>query len=95
MGCKDIVLPEPFSKKYNVNCPTFGRNGIHPYNDNLCVFRDFTLHLHGNNKLEQETSKFFNLLLFNCEERDPSKFQAVHKKNVLKIEELLQLKDFL
>ena len=52
MGCKDTVLPEPFSKNSNVNCLTFEKNTTQPYNDNLCLFRALTLHLHGNEKLE-------------------------------------------
>ena len=66
MGCKDIVLPAPLSKNHNVNCLTFERNTRQPYNDNLCLFRALALHLHGNETLEEETSKLFNLFLNNC-----------------------------
>ena len=38
MGCKDTGLPEPLSRKCNVNCLTFERNTTQPYNDNLCLF---------------------------------------------------------
>ena len=74
MGCKDIVLPEPLLKNHIVNCLTFERNTRQPYNDNLCLFGALALHLHGNEKLEEETSKIFNLFLNNCGERDSSKF---------------------
>ena len=66
MGCKDTVLPEPLLKNHNVNCLTFERNTRQPYNDNLCLFRALALHLHGNKKLEEETSKNFYLFLNNC-----------------------------
>ena len=56
MGCKDTVLPEPLLRNCNVNCLTFERNTLQPYNDNLCLFRALALHLHGNKKLEEETS---------------------------------------
>ena len=72
MGCKDTVLPEPLLRNCNVNCFTFERNTLQPYNDNLCLFRALALHLHGNKKLEEETSKIFNLTLNNSEEGDVS-----------------------
>ena len=91
MVCKDTVLPEPLLKNHHVNCLTYEKNTLQPYNDNLCLFRALALHLHGNNKLEEETSKVFNLFLNNSEERDPSKFQGVHKIDISKVEEMLQL----
>ena len=63
MGCKDTVLPEPLLKNHNANCFTFERNTTQPYNDKLCLFRALALHLHGNNKLEDENAKVFNLLV--------------------------------
>ena len=44
MGFKDSVLPDPFLKNQNVNCPTFEKNTRKPYNDNLCLFRAVALH---------------------------------------------------
>ena len=90
-----FVLPEPPLRNCNVNCFTFERNTTQPYNDNLCLFRALALHLHGNEKLEEETSKFFNLFLNNCGEADPSKFQGVHMTDIPKFGDLLQLNIFL
>ena len=95
MGCKDSVLPEPLLKNQNVNCLTFERNTSQPYNDNLCLFRAVALPLFGNERLEEETSKIFNLFLNNCGEADPSKFQGVHMTDIPKVEETLQLNNFL
>ena len=95
MGCKDTVLPEPLLKNHNVICLTFERNTRQPYNDNLCLFRALALHLHGNEKLEEVTSKIFNLFLINGEEVDVSKFQGVHLNDIPKVEDLLQLIIFL
>ena len=95
MGCKDTVLPEPRFRNGKVNCFTYEKNTLQPYNDNLFLFRALALHLHGNKKLEEETSKIFNLLLNNIEERDPSKFQGVHMTDNPKVEDLLQLNIFL
>ena len=90
MGCKDTFLPEPLLKNHNKNCLTFERNTRQPYNDNLCLFRVITLHLHGNEKLEEETSKIFSLFFNNSEEGDVSKFQGVHLNVFPKVEHLLQ-----
>ena len=68
MGCKDTVLPEPLLKNHIVNCLTFERNTRQPYNDNVSLFRALALHFHANEKLEEETSKTFNLFLNNCGE---------------------------
>ncbi len=95
MGCKDSVLPEPLLKNQNVNCLTYEQNTKKPYKDNLCLFGAPALHLHGNERLEEETSNIFNLFLNNCGEGDPSKFQGVHMKDITKVEENLQLNIFL
>ena len=63
MGCRDAVLPDPLLKNHSVNCLTFEQNTRQPYNDNLCLFRALALHLHGNEKLEEETCKLFNCYL--------------------------------
>ena len=74
-----------------MNCLTFERNTRQPYNDNLCLFRAIALRLHGNEKLEEETLKLFKLFLNDSEEKDVSKFQGVHLKDIPKVENLLQL----
>ena len=78
-----------------MNCLIIERSTRQPYNDNLCLFRALPSHLHGNDKLEEETSKIFNLFLLNCEEGDPSKFQGVHMNDIPKVEDSLQLNIFL
>ena len=95
MGCKDSVLPEPLLKNQNRNCFTYQQNTKKPYKGILCLFRALALHLHGNEGLEEETSKNFNLFLNNCGEADPSKFQGVHMTDFPKVEEMLQLNIFL
>ena len=59
------------------------------------MWRALALHLHGNEKLEEETSKTFNLFLNNSEEGYVSKFQGVHLNDTPKVEEMLQLNIFL
>ena len=70
MGCEDTVLLQPLLKNHNVNCLIFERNTREPYKNHLCLFKGLALHLHGNEKLEEETSKIFNLFLNNSEEGD-------------------------
>ena len=94
MGCKDTVFPEPLLKNHNVNCLTFERNTRQPYTDNLCLFRALALHFHGNQKLEEETSKIFNIFLSNSEEGDVSEFQGAHLNDIPKVEDLLQINIF-
>ena len=59
------------------------------------MFRALALHLHGNEKLEEETSEIFNLFLNNCGDGDASKFQGVHMTDIPKVEDLLPPKIFL
>ena len=60
MGCKDAVLPKTLPKNHTINCFRYEENTIQPYNDNLCNFPAFALHLHGTQRLEEETSIIFN-----------------------------------
>ena len=59
--CKDADLPEPLLKNHTINCLTFEEITSQPHNDNLCLFQAVALHLHGNQRLEADTSKLFNL----------------------------------
>ena len=95
MGCEDTILLEPLLKNHNVNCLTFEKNTRKPYNDNLCLLRALALHLHGNKKPEEETSKNFKHFLNISEDGDPSKFQGVHMTDIPKVEDLLHLNIFL
>ena len=95
MGCKDPVLPEPLSKNQNVNCLRYEQNTEKPYKDNICLFRALALPLHGDERLEEQTSKFFNLFLNNCGEAVPSKFQGIHMTDFPKVEEMLKVIIFL
>ena len=55
------------------------------------MFRALALHLHDNEKLDEETSKIFNLLLNNSEKVDVSNFQTVNLNDLPKVDDLLQL----
>ena len=94
MGCKDTVLPGPIMKNHIVNCLTFERSTRQLCNDNLCLFRAVALHLFGNERLEEETSKISNLFLNNSEKGDVSNFQGVHLNDIPKVKDLLQINIF-
>ena len=95
MGCKDAVLPESLLKNHTVNCLTFEKNTRKPYNDNLCLFRALALHLHGNERLEEERSKLFNLFLVNSTNPDPSKFQGVCMDDIPSMEVIVCINIFI
>ena len=59
MDCKGSVLPEPLLKNQTVNCLTYEQNTKKPYKDPPCLFRALALHLHGNERLEEENIQKF------------------------------------
>ena len=95
MGCKDAVLLESLLKNHTVNCLTFEKSTRKPYNDHLCLLRAVALHLFGNERLEEETSKFFNLFLINSTHPDPSKFPGVCMDDIPSVEGLLGINIFI
>ena len=52
MGCKDAILPESLLRNPSINCLFNEQNTKKTYKDNVCLFRAFALHLHGNERLE-------------------------------------------
>ena len=82
MACKDAVLPEPLLINNTVKCLTYEQNTKKPYKDNLCLFRAPALHLLAkDNRLEEETSKLFNVFLTNSTNPDPSKSKELHGRH--------------
>ena len=47
--------------------------------------------MHGNQRLEEETSKLFNLFISKMDGLSPNQFQVVHMNNILTVEDLLNL----
>ena len=92
MRCKDSALPEPLLKNQNVKCLTFEKI---QRSLTMTIFAFPDIHLFDNDRLAEETSKFFIFFLNNCGEADPSKFQGVHMTDIPKVEEMLQLNIFL
>ena len=91
MGCKNAVLPEPLLKNHTINCLTFEETTRQLYNDKLCLFRALALHLHGTQRLEEETSKLFILFINKMDGLSADQFQGVHLKDIPFVEDLLTL----
>ena len=91
MGCKDAVLPEPLLRNGRINCLKNEENTRQPYNDNKCLFRALALHLHGNQRLEEETSNIFNLIINQTDGLSPNQFKGVHMNAIPTVEDLLTL----
>ena len=91
MGCKNAVLPKPLLKNHTINYLTYEENTTQPYNDNLCLFRALALHMHGNQELEEETSKLFNLFINKMDGLSADQFQGVHMNDFPIVEDLLTL----
>ena len=63
MGCKSTVLPDLLLKNQSLKSLTVGDNTRKPHNDNIYLIRAQALSLQRNERLEEETSKMFNLFL--------------------------------
>ena len=55
----------------------------------MCLFRALALHLHGNQLLEEETSKIFNLFINKMERLRTNQFKGVHINNIPSGEDLV------
>ena len=95
MGCKDAVLTESLLKNHTVNCFPYEQNTKIPHKENLCLLRALGLHLHGNERLEEETSKLCNLFLFNNTNPDPSKIQRFCMDEIPSVEYIVGINIFL
>ena len=92
MWCKNAVLSEPLLRNGTINCLTYEENSRQPYNDNQCLFRSLALHLHGTQRLEEETSKLITLFINKIDGLSPIQFQGVHMNDIPTVEDLLTLK---
>ena len=62
-----------------------------PYNDNLCLFCALTLHLHGNQRLEKETSEIFISFINKIDGLKPNQSKGVHMTAIPILEDMLTL----
>ena len=95
MGCKDAVLPEALLKNRIANCLTLEQSTRQPYNHTLCLFRALCLHLHGNERLEEETNNLFILHLQKKDGFEAASFQGVCMDDIPTVDEITGIKIFL
>ena len=95
MVCKDAVLPEPLLKKCTINGLTSEENTREAFNNNLCLFCALSLHLHGIQQLEEDTSKVFNSFINKMDELSPNQFKRVHMNDIPIVEDLLTINNLL
>ena len=77
MGCKNAVSTERLLRNRTINSLTNEGNTRPPYNEKLCVFRALALHLHGTQRLKEETSKMFSLFNNKMVGLSPYQFKGV------------------
>ena len=63
MGFKDTVLPHQLLKNHSLKRLTVGENTRKLHKDNACFISALALHLHANEKIEEETPTLFNLFI--------------------------------
>ena len=95
MGCKNTVLPHPLLKNHSVKCLPFEEIIRNPQKDSLCLYRALALHLQGTERLEEETSKLFNLFLKKTGGTDPANFRGVCMEDIAAVEDNVQADIFL
>ena len=90
MGCKNAVLPNLCLK---ITQSTVSR--LKRTRDNhittTCLFRALALHVHGTQRLEEETSKLFNLCINKMDGLSADQFHGVHMNDIPFFEDLLSL----
>ena len=91
MGCKDAALRELLMGNGTVNYLTFEENTGQTFNNILCLFRALAHHLQGTERLEEETSKIFNLFINKLDGISANLFQWVHLNDISNLEILLTL----
>ena len=91
MGCKDAVLPEPLLRNVTINCLTLEENTRQLYNDSLCLFRALAIHLHRNQRLEEETSEVFNSFINKVVGLSPNQFNGVNMNDIPIFRDLVTL----
>ena len=95
MGCKNAVLPELLLRYGTIMCLTYEENTRQPFNDNLCRFCALALHLHGTQRLEEETSNLVNLFVNKNDWLSPNQLQAVQMNDTPIVEDLLTFNSLL
>ena len=83
MGCRDAVLPDTVLKKDAVKCLLVEEKSRQPYNDNVCFLQALVFYLHGNNRLDEGTTKSFKYLFNRMDVVNANhQFYGVHTNKI-------------
>ena len=83
------------SEKSVSHLPYLRKKHQKTFKDNLCLFIALALHLHGKERLEEETSKLFNLFLINSTNHDLSKLHGVCMDDIPSVEDIVGISIFI
>ena len=92
MGYQDALLPDPLMGNRSVKRLIFGEFSQEPYNDIFILHR--SLALHGNENLEEQISKLFNLFLEITRGTGLANFGCVCKEDRAAVENIVQIDIF-
>ena len=89
MGCIDAVLPNSLLVNHTITCLIYEENTRQPFEDILCLFRLFPLHLHETKKLEEEPLEILTLSINKMDWLSPGQFHGVQFNDTPNVEDLL------
>ena len=78
-----------------MNCLTFEQTTRQPNNDNLCLFRALAFHLHGNEKMDEETCIMFTCYSEKKGRIEPAIIRRICVDEIPFFEDLIQVNIFL
>ena len=90
-GVQERSLCRTNLKNCTINCLTFEENTRQPCNDNFCLCHALAFYLHGNQQLEEKTSKISKSILNKMDGLSPNQFKGVHRHDISIVEYLLTL----
>ena len=90
MGFEGTIFPDLLLKSHSFKKSPYEDNTQRPYKGNLCLFRALALHLHGKNRLMEETSEIFNLFLGKTGGTNLVNFRGVFMEDVAAVEDIVQ-----
>ena len=96
MVCKDAVLHELLLKKHTINCLSFSVSK-RPQENQITILRAFFVCLpsHAIQRMEEKTSKLFNLFINQMDGLSANQFHGVHMNDILFVEDLIPLSTLL
>ena len=91
LGWKALVLPKLLQRHQTLNGLTYEENTRQPYNNTVTFLKSLALHIHGNQRLEQKTSRIIKAFINTKDRLSPSQFTGVHLDDLPVVEEVLTL----